>query len=263
VPRRPTCGATGTEQGLTGREHQVWLGFAVDFWDELFGTQPDPPNAVILVTGGVALLLVLSGQPWRLARNVVTIVHEAGHALAAVLVGRRLSGIRLHSDTSGVTVSRGRPKGPGMVLTAFAGYVAPSLVGLGLAGLMVGGKITLLLWVLTALMLAVLVMIRNVYGVLSVLATGAILVAVSVVASPEVQAAFACMTAWFLLFGGVRPVWELQAKRRRRQARDSDADQLARLTGAPGLFWVAMFFLISLGATFVGGMWLLTPVLTP
>jgi hypothetical protein len=232
VPRRPTCGATGTEQGLTGREHQVWLGFAVDFWDELFGTQPDPPNAVILVTGGVALLLVLSGQPWRLARNVVTIVHEAGHALAAVLVGRRLSGIRLHSDTSGVTVSRGRPKGPGMVLTAFAGYVAPSLVGLGLAGLMVGGKITLLLWVLTALMLAVL-------------------------------AAFACMTAWFLLFGGVRPVWELQAKRRRRQARDSDADQLARLTGAPGLFWVAMFFLISLGATFVGGMWLLTPVLTP
>jgi hypothetical protein len=234
----------------------------MDFWDELFGTQPDPPNAVILVTGGVALLLVLSGQPWRLARNVVTIVHEAGHALAAVLVGRRLRGIRVHSDTSGVTVSRGRPTGPGMVLTAFGGYVAPSLVGLGLAALMIAGKITLLLWVLTALMLAVLVMIRNVYGVLSVLVTGAILVVVSMVATPQVQAAFACLTTWFLLFGGVRPVWELQSKRRGGRARDSDADQLARLTGAPGLFWVAMFFLVSLGATFVGGMWLLTPVLT-
>jgi hypothetical protein len=234
----------------------------VDFWDELFGTQPDPPAAVILATGGAALLLVLSGDPWRMARNVVTIVHEAGHALVAVLVGRRLSGIRLHSDTSGVTVSRGKPKGPGMVCTALAGYVAPSLVGLGLAALMIAGKITLLLWVMTALLLAVLVMIRNFYGVVTVLATGTVLVVVSVVTSPEVQAAFACLVAWFLLFGGVRPVWELQVKRRRGHARDSDADQLARLTGAPGLFWVAMFALISLGATFVGGLWLIAPVLS-
>nr|WP_042182978.1 M50 family metallopeptidase [Kibdelosporangium sp. MJ126-NF4]CEL15267.1 FIG00761799: membrane protein [Kibdelosporangium sp. MJ126-NF4]CTQ95692.1 FIG00761799: membrane protein [Kibdelosporangium sp. MJ126-NF4] len=234
----------------------------MDFWDELFGTQPDPPSAVVLVTGAAALLLVLSGEPWRLARNIITIVHEAGHALAAVLVGRRLRGIRLHSDTSGVTVSRGRPTGPGMVLTAFAGYVAPSLIGIGLAALMIAGKITMLLWVMTALMLAVLVMIRNVYGALSVVLTGALLVTVSLVTSPEVQAAFACLVTWFLLFGGVRPVWELQAKRSRRQARDSDADQLARLTGASGLFWVAMFALISLGAALLGGMWLLEPVLS-
>jgi hypothetical protein len=233
----------------------------VDFWDELFGKQPDPPTAVILATGGAALLLVLSGQPWRLARNVITIVHEAGHALMAVLVGRRLRGIRLHSDTSGVTVSRGKTTGPGMVSTAFAGYVAPSLVGLGLTALLAASKITLLLWVLTALLLAVLVMIRNVYGVLTVLITGTVLVVVSVVTTPEVQSAFACLTGWFLLFGGVRPVWELQVKRRRGHARDSDADQLARLTGAPGFFWVAMFGLIALGAMFVGGMWLLTPVL--
>ncbi len=232
-----------------------------DFWDELFGTQPDPPSAVILVTGGAALLLVLSGQPWRLARNVITIVHEAGHALVAVLVGRRLRGITLHSDTSGVTVSRGKPTGPGMVCTALAGYIAPSLVGLGLAALVTAGKITLMLWVLTALLLAVLVMIRNLYGVLSVLATGAVLVVVSVVTTPEVQSAFACLTAWFLLFGGVRPIWELQVNRHRGRARDSDADQLARLTHTPGIFWVAMFILIALGAMFVGGLWLAAPAL--
>ncbi|GAB3873411.1 M50 family metallopeptidase [Kibdelosporangium lantanae] len=232
------------------------------FWDELTGTQPDPPNAVVLATGVAALLLVVSGGPWRLARNVITIVHEAGHALVAVLVGRRLRGITLHSDTSGVTVSRGKREGPGMVLTAFAGYVAPALIGLGLAALFGAGKITLLLWVMTALMLAVLVMIRNLYGVLSVLVTGALLVVVSVVTTSEVQAAFACLIAWFLLFGGIRPVWELQVKRHRGHARDSDADQLGRLTGVPGIFWVAMFMLVALGATFVGGMWLLEPVLS-
>jgi hypothetical protein len=233
----------------------------VTFWDELTGTQPHPPNNVVLATGVAALLLVVSGQPWRLARNVITIVHEAGHALVAVLVGRRLRGITLHSDTSGVTVSRGKREGPGMVLTALAGYVAPSLIGLGLAALFGGGKITLLLWVMTALMLAVLVMIRNLYGVLSVLVTGTVLVVVSVVTTSEVQSAFACLTAWFLLFGGIRPVWELQVKRHRGHARDSDADQLGRLTGAPGILWVVMFMLVALGATFVGGMWLLEPVL--
>jgi hypothetical protein len=226
----------------------------VDFWDELAGTQPAPPGAVILVTGAAALLVVLSNEPWRMARNVVTIVHEAGHALVAVLVGRRLSGIRLHSDTSGVTVSRGRTTGPGMVSTALAGYIAPSLIGLGLAMMLGAGKITLLLWILTALLLAVLVMIRNFYGVVSVLATGTVLVVVSVVTSPEVQSAFAYLTVWFLLAGGIRPVWELQSKRRRGYARDSDADQLARLTGTPGWFWVLVFALIALGSAFVGGM---------
>ena len=43
--------------------------------------------------------------------------------------------MRLHTDTSGVTLSRGRPSGPGMVATAFAGYVAPCLLGLGIAAL--------------------------------------------------------------------------------------------------------------------------------
>ena len=46
-----------------------------------------------------------------------------------------LTGIRLHSDTSGLTLSVGRPSGVGMVVTTAAGYLTPSLVGL--AGLFV------------------------------------------------------------------------------------------------------------------------------
>jgi Peptidase M50B-like len=66
----------------------------------------------------VALVVVLDVRGWQLARNAITIAHEGGHALVSVLTGRRLEGIRLHSDTSGETVSRGRGSGPGMVLTA-------------------------------------------------------------------------------------------------------------------------------------------------
>lgn len=226
---------------------------------DLFNTQPDPAGLLPLVTGGVALILVLSGSPWRLARNVITIVHEAGHALVAVLVGRRLQGIQLHSDTSGVTVSRGRPTGPGMVLTALAGYTAPSLLGLAFAALLAADLVSTLLIVAALLLVAVLVMVRNAYGVFAVLVTAGVLAVVALVAPVGVQAAFVYAMTWFLLFGGVRPVLELQLKRRRGAARDSDADQLGRLTGVPAVLWVLILAVVAVSCLVMGGLWLMEP----
>ncbi|KAA9155784.1 M50 family metallopeptidase [Amycolatopsis acidicola] len=229
----------------------------------IFGAQPDPTVWVPFVTGGVALLLVLSGSPWRLARNVITIVHEAGHALIALLVGRRLQGIQLHSDTSGVTVSRGKPTGPGMVLTSLAGYPAPGVLGLAFAALVAANRVTVLLGVAAVLLLGVLVMVRNAYGVLSVVLTAVGLGVVALVAGPEVQSWFVYLITWFLLFGGIRPVFELQLKRRRGAARDSDADQLARLTGVPGALWLLILGVLGVTCLVIGGAWLLEPALQP
>jgi hypothetical protein len=231
-------------------------------WDKLLSAQPDPPPLLVLLTAVVALVVVATRLPWRVARNAVTIAHEGGHALVALLTGRKLRGIRLHSDTSGLTLSAGRPTGPGMIFTLLAGYVAPSLVGLAGAWLLAGNRITLLLWVAVALLLAMLVLIRNVFGVLSLLVTGGVVLAVSWYASPQVQAAFAWTSVWFLLFGGVRPVVELQRLRSRGRMPESDADQLARLTPFPALFWVTVFMLVSLVALGVGALLLAGPILT-
>jgi hypothetical protein len=231
-------------------------------WDRLFSAQPDPPPLLVLATAAVALVVVATRLPWRVARNAVTIAHEGGHALAALLTGRRLHGIRLHSDTSGLTLSAGRPTGPGMILTLLAGYVAPSLVGLAGAWLLGGNRITLLLWVAVALLLGMLVLVRNVFGVLSLLVTGGVVLAVSWYAAPQVQAAFAWTGVWFLLLGGVRPVVELQRLRSRGRMPESDADQLARLTGFPPLFWVAFFGLVNLLALVVGAGLLAGGILT-
>jgi len=224
---------------------------------DLFGDQSDPSVTLALVTAVAALVVVTFSELWRPARNVITIVHEAGHALVAVLVGRRLSGIRLHSDTSGLTLTKGKPYGPGMVSTALAGYVAPSLLGLGFAGLVGAERITAVLVVCALLLVGVLVMVRNIYGVLILLTVGAVLFGVAWWTSDSIQAVFAHLITWFLLLGGVRPVAELQRKRRRGRARDSDADQLARLTGAPGLLWVGMFFFVNLGSLVLAVAWLL------
>ncbi|MGW6820467.1 M50 family metallopeptidase [Streptomyces sp. NPDC055005] len=226
-------------------------------WDRLTGIQPEPELWLVIATGVVALAAVAPRPVWRISRNAITIAHEGGHGLLALLTGRRLDGIRLHSDTSGVTVSRGRPTGLGMILTAAAGYTAPSLLGLGGAALLSAHRITLLLWAATALLVAMLVMIRNAYGLLTVVLTGAGFVVVSWLAPAEVQAMFAYGVVWFLLLGGVRPVFELQAKRRNGGAPDSDADQLGRLTHVHPVVWLLMFHAVALCSLIGGGRWLL------
>jgi hypothetical protein len=229
--------------------------------DRVLGTQPDPPAWLVFATAALALAVVAVRPMWRLARNGITIAHEGGHALAALLAGRRLSGIRLHSDTSGVTLSRGRPSGPGMVLTLLAGYLTPSLLGLGGAALLAVGRVGLLLWASVALLVAMLLWMRNLYGLLAVLIAGVGVFAISWYAEPDVQAAFGYGFVWFLLLGGVRPIGELQGRRWRGRARDSDADQLAAITWLPGLLWVVFFGLANLAVLAGAGYLLLDPAL--
>jgi hypothetical protein len=232
------------------------FGWMHELWDRVAGVQPVPPAWVVAVSGAIALLIVLDPRAWRLARNSITIAHEGGHALACVLSGRRLAGIRMHSDTSGATYSRGRRTGPAAVLTSAAGYLTPSLLGAWAAWLLAAHHVTAMLWLLLALLAATFLAIRNAYGVLAVLVTVGAVLAVTWFATAAVQAAFGYTAAWFLLLGGVRAVIELQGNRRRTRRRGqvstSDADQLGRLTGVPGGAWVAVFAVVCVAALILG-----------
>ena len=219
---------------------------------DLWTPQPAPAHTLVLVTGLVALALVAFRDAWRLARIAVTIAHEGGHALIAVLSGRRLQAIQLRLDTSGLTLTKGKRRGLGMFLTLFIGYIAPSLLGLGGAFTLANHRIKLTLWITLALLFLMLIMIRNFYGLVAVLITGGIVFAITWYASAQVQAAFAYTGIWFLLIGGVRPVFELGGQRRRGKARDSDADQLAALTRVPGGIWVFLYSLLTLAALGLG-----------
>jgi hypothetical protein len=239
----------------------VLIDGVTDIWGELLGAQPDPPGLLVLLTAVAGLLAVMVRPVWRVARNAVTIAHEGGHAFFALITGRKLRGIRLEFDTSGLTLSAGRPTGPGMMLTLLGGYIAPSLVGVLGAWLLGGNRITLLLWLTVVALLLMLINIRNLFGVVSLLITGAIVFGVSWYADPQIQAVFAYVSVWFLLFGGVRPVFELQSLRSRGRMPESDADQLAHITHVPALFWVGVFLIVNAAALVVGafllaGQWL-------
>jgi hypothetical protein len=205
----------------------------------------------VLLAALLALVAVAWSASWRWTRTVVTIAHEGGHALVAVLAGRGLTGIRLHADTSGLTVSRGARRGPGLVFTFLGGYPAPSLLGLGGALLVAADRSALMLWIAIVLLLATLVQVRNGYGVFAVLATGALIGVVAWFGGPRLQDGFAAALCWFLVFGGFRTVQELQRGRRRDQYGTSDADMLARITPVPGGMWTALFWLLASGALVV------------
>ena len=230
------------------------------FWHHaaavLAGTGHPPSRVLVLATALVALVAVASSRLWPVTRTVVTLAHEGGHALVALLAGRRVDGVRVMRSTAGVTVSEGHAAGPGIVLTAAAGYLAPPLLGLGAAALLASGHLAGMLLLSLALLAALAVAMRNAFGIAAVVVTGAAIAAVLWRGSALGENVLGYLLTWFLLFGGVRPVFELQRIRRRRRDRHTDADQLAALTGVPAGLWVALFGLVALAALALSAFWL-------
>jgi len=222
-----------------------------EIWGRASATQPVPDARFVLATGVLALVLVLAPATWPRVRLGVTVVHEAGHAVVAVLVGRRLRSIRLHSDTSGLTVSRGKPRGPGMVVMLAAGYLAPAALGLLAALLLADGRSVGLLWLLVVLSAALILWVRNGYGFLVLLVGGAGVMVVTWYGDGQVQSVAAYLITWLLLLAAPRPLVELLRAGRRR-GRTSDPDQLAGLTRVPAVVWIVLLLAANLAGLVVG-----------
>lgn len=218
-----------------------------------FERQAPPSASLVLAAAALALAAVAVPRAWRYARHLVTIAHEGGHALAALLTGRRLAGIRLHSDTSGLTASAGRTNGPGMVLTLLVGYLTPPALGLAAAAALAAGWVDATLWALLLLLAGMLLQIRNLFGGFLLLVAGGAALALASWAPPQVQALAGGALAWLLLLGGTRAAVELARSRRTARWGTSDADQLARLTHVPAVLWVGVFVLGGAAATLAGG----------
>jgi hypothetical protein len=216
-----------------------------ELWRRVSATTPVPDASALVLIGFAALAAVVLA--WPAVRMVVTVCHEAGHAVAATLTGRSLEGIRLHSDTSGLTVSLGRPTGVGMVVTLFAGYPAASVVGLLAAFVAGAGYAVAMLGLLVVLLALMLLKIRNVHGALVVLGLGAGLGLAAWYAPAEILVWLAYGLAWLLLLAGPRPVLEL-ALRGGRADSGSDAAQLARLTHLPRVVWIVLWLAVTVGA---------------
>ena len=238
--------------GIARIGHAGRVELFTEIWRRASSVQPAPPAALVVLVAAAGFALVALPSIWPYTRMLVTITHEGSHAAAALLTGRRLHGIRLHSDTSGLTLSSGRPNGPGMILTLVAGYLGPALAGLAAVGLLIAGRGLALLWLVVLVLALMLLQIRNVHGFAVVIGCVVILIAVSWYLSATAQSTLAYLLTWTLLIAAPKPVLELIRQRRRGRERHSDADQLARLTRVPALVWAAFFLVVNSTGLIIG-----------
>jgi hypothetical protein len=195
---------------------------------------------------GILVLLGFAAEGiWRLARHMSVIAHEGAHALAGWSMGRKVVSVKLNSDASGVTVSEGPGTGPGRMITAFAGYLGPSLFGLGAAALLAHHEVTAVLVVAAVALFMLLLLVRNSFGVISVLLNGGLIVLVLRYGNAEVETIAAYALSWFLLLSGVRFVLM-------RGSMVGDADTLRRVTHIPRVVWPAIWLAGTLLALWIG-----------
>jgi hypothetical protein len=193
---------------------------------------------------------------WRFTKYTITVAHEGGHAFFAVILGQAIKGV--HVDRRGGGETRFASDIPWLadIIITLAGYLGPSLVGLGGTMLLLQGHPQWVLWLSLVLLAALLLKVRNPFAVIPVLATGAVIYWVARNAEPSAQLVFAYVWVWFLLIGGVRQISTLFWVTHEQQ-RGSDAAVMQRLTWLPDVFWLAVFWLGTLGALVWGGSLLL------
>jgi hypothetical protein len=222
----------------------------------------DVSTPVLVAIVAVAALLSIPRFTWQWFGLFATLVHELGHAFAAVLSGRVVNGIRIRRDHSGEAMSTGRGAF-GTVLSGVFGYPAPAIVGAALLWSVFNGYTALALLVGGVILVLTVLVIRNLFGVLVVLGSAAVAVLLWFYAPAEVQGYALLVLGVALLVGAVRGLLTVIGVHtsRRAQLRTSDAYLLYKRTGVPSPVWLAIFaVLIGGSVVFAVSTWLGSPL---
>lgn len=198
-----------------------------------------------------AAALSIPRVTWQYFGLFTTLVHELGHAFAAVLTGRVVQGIRIHQNHSGDAVSRGRGVF-GTIISGVFGYPAPAIVGAGLLWSVFNGYTAIALFAGGVILVLTILVIRNLFGALIVLGSAAVSAALWLYANSTVQSYALLVLGVALLVGSVRGLATVVGVHvsRRDQLATSDAYLLFRRTGVPSPLWLALFTIL-IGGCFV------------
>jgi VIT1/CCC1 family predicted Fe2+/Mn2+ transporter len=190
----------------------------------------------------VAAALSIPRGTWQYFGLFATLVHELGHAVAAILTGRAVHGIRIRRNHSGDALSSGRGVF-GTVVSGVFGYPAPAIVGAAQLWSVFTGYTAIALFAGGIVLILTLVVIRNVFGAVVVFVSAAISVLLWFFATPTVQGYALLVIGIALLVGAVRALGTVIGVhlRHRDQLSSSDAYLLYRRTGIPSPIWLLLF----------------------
>jgi hypothetical protein len=200
------------------------------------------PSRLLLPLGLAVVFVLLFDSvvvyPFRL---FVVFLHEAGHALAAVLTGGSVVSIGISRDEGGVCVTRGG--WPFVVLNA--GYLGSLLFGA--LFLLLGARRRNAQPVIGAIglfsVVAALLYVRTWFGFAYTLVVGLLLLLAAIELRPSVSEwLLAAIGSMSMLYA----VADVASDVILRHPGTSDAAALARLTGIPALVWGVAWIAVSL-----------------
>jgi len=193
---------------------------------------------------------------WLLRRSIVmyplmllvTLLHECGHALAAVLTGGKAKLIKVSTDGSGVTATYGGS--PFVIYNA--GYLGSLLLGFLIFCLPYTGIGEYAFMILGILVIVIVVFwVRDIFTLLF-----ALILAAGLIISNQFVPVFVC--SFVSKFFGVCCVLYSFLDMNRYISNinkvsflETDAQKLAQLTKIPAFFWGFAWRLISLGVLFL------------
>src|SRR4051794_26109513 len=209
-----------------------------------------PPYGIAFAGLAIALGLVLG--LWEIAGHADTIAHEGAHVVGMILFERGVSGVTIDYSGDRHNVATSPPGASTFfsVLATIVGYYGPPVFGLLGAALLVHGSATGMLWVFLLLLGGLLLLVRNLFGALIVVATGALFYLTVTYGSAQAQLLVACSWVWLLLISGVLTAFE-------HFRHGADYAILRRHTLIPGFVWATLSVIVALAALWYGGSWLL------
>jgi hypothetical protein len=210
-------------------------------------TQIPLPPPMALFIGILVFIAVLGPTLWKVTTHVNTVVHEGAHALVGLGAGRRLRSVKINPKGSGTTDLE--PKsGFGYGVAAFVGYVGASGAGLLAAWLISIGRIVAVLWLGGLLLVAMVLMVRNVFGGIVILACGALLYLILRYMTAGVETAVAYGLTWFLLLSAPKDALRVAKKPKD----EPDAKALAGMTFLWPSAWCFLWLVGTIAALVAG-----------
>jgi hypothetical protein len=190
---------------------------------------------------------------------LATFAHEMGHGLAALLVGGDFDRLSLHADGSGLAEWRGDGGRLARAAIAAGGLLGPTVAGVALL-LLAGStrRSRLLLWVFAAVIaFCVAMWVRNLFGIVFLVATAAALAAAGRWLGDNAAAFLLHLLAAVLCLSWFRDIDYMFSSSAvvAGVARPSDSAVIAQALWLPYWFWGALIAALSL-ALLASGLWI-------
>jgi hypothetical protein len=202
----------------------------------------------LLFYGLLCLAVIIVRIPYigKYIRVINTMVHETGHALAALLLNGKVHRIELFSDLSGTAVTSTGNK-PARMIVSLSGYTFASLAAWFVFFLLYHRQGHIILYLFSAMaFLNIILFVRNTFGIFWLLGFIALNAGGLFYFTDTARYALALVWAMLLLGESVVSALVVLYISATKPKSSGDAYNLQQFTHLPALFWALGFAAFSL-----------------